>query len=139
MIADSPRNRLITRGCIVIVASVAPVSLAFGLYVLVLHRTLLRTSPWSLLVAWCFAESVFWAWSSWKYKSRVPQFARVVPSYEERIKLKADCRRIIQASPNGPNEFIDGWFKIGTQKAQITDLQRDNIKDWYLLLFGEFC
>jgi hypothetical protein len=54
-----------------------------------------------------------------------------VPPYEERVKLKADCRRIIQSSPNGPKEFIDGWFKIGKRKAQIADLQRDNIKDWY--------
>lgn len=131
MIADSPRNRLITRGCIVFVASVAPLSLTFVIYVLVLNRDLLRTSPWQVFFAWCLAECVFWGWSSYKYKSRVPQFARVVPSYEERVKLKADCRRIIEASPNGPREFIDGWFKIGQQKAQITDLQLDNIKDWY--------
>ena len=137
MITDSPRNRLITRGCIVIVACVAPLSLAFVLYVLVLHHNLLHSSPWLVLFSWCLSESVFWGWSSYKYKSRIPQFARVVPPYEERVKLKADCRRIIESSPNGPKEFIDGWFKIGKRKAQIADLQRDNIKDWYV--FRLYC
>ena len=130
MIADSPRNRLITRGFIVIVASVAPVSLAVVLYILLLRRNLLLNTSTLLLFTWCLVESVFWGWSFVKYTSRVPHFARVVPSYHERVKLKADCRRLIESSENGPREFIDGWFKIGPRKAEITGLQRDNIKEW---------
>ena len=132
MIADSTRNRIITRACITIVAAVSPVSLAFALYTLLFHRTILNNwkDPRFVLFAWCLAESIFWAWSVVKYKSRSPVFDRVVPSLEERQKLKADCLWIIDSSPDGAIGFLEGWFKTKKQKARIEDLQQGNIKDW---------
>ena len=69
-------------------------------------------------------------WSVVKYQSRPPVFDRVIPSLEERQKLKVDCLWIINSSPDGAIEFVEGWFKTKKQKARIEDLQIDNIKDW---------
>lgn len=132
MIADSTRNRIIARTCVTIVAAVSPVSYAFTLYILLFYRTLLNDwkDPRFVLFVWCFSESIFWVWSVVNYKSRPPVFDRVIPSLEERQKLKADCARIIDSCPGGVTRFVEGWFMTKKQKARIEDLQQDNIKDW---------
>jgi hypothetical protein len=132
MIADSTRNRIIARVCVTIVGAISPVSFAFILYTLLLHRTILNSwrDPRFVLFVWCISESIFWVWSVVKYKSRPPVFDRVIPSLEERQKIKADCLRIINASSGGAKELVEGWFKTGKQKARIEDLQQDNIKEW---------
>jgi hypothetical protein len=78
----------------------------------------------------CLSETLFWIWSAVQY-SRPLVFARVIPTFEERQKLKADCLLIIQLSPDGGKEFIEGWFSMNKRKAHIEDLRVDNIKDWY--------
>ena len=64
------------------------------------------------------------------YKYQSPIFDRVIPSLEERQKIKADCLWIIDSSPNGVIQFLEGWFMTNKQKARIEDLQQGNIKDW---------
>ena len=135
MIPNSTRNRIITRGCIAFVATIAPFSIAFVLYVGIWHQEILQeTSLLSALFALCLSESLFWIWSTVKY-SRPLIFARVIPTFEERQKLKADCLQIIQLSSDGGKEFIEGWFKTNKKKSHIEDLRVDNIKDWYLPSF----
>jgi hypothetical protein len=134
MIADSPRNRIVARACVTIVTAVSPVSVAVTLYAVLFRRDLLThfKDPLSLLFGWCLAESLFWGWWILTYKSRSLEFARVIPSFEERQKLKEDCLWIIESSPDGAKEFLEGWFKGRKRKARIEDLRQDNIKDWYL-------
>jgi len=140
MIPDSIRNRTLARIFITIVAAVSPFSLIFTLYFLVFHRSILNDwkDPRYVLFTWCIAESVFWVWSFVKYKSRSPVFDRVIPTFEERQKLKADFLSIIESSPGGVTEFLEGWFKTKKQSARIEDLQHGNIKDWYGILFRNF-
>ena len=68
-----------------------------------------------------------------KYKSQSLEFDRVVPTFEERQKLKADCSWIIETCPGGVTEFLEGWFKTRKRTARIGELQQGNIKDWYIL------
>ena len=136
MIPDSLRNRTITRICISIVAAISPAALLFTLYILFFHQTILNDwkDPRFALFGWCIAESVFWGWSVAKYKSRSLKFDRIVPTFEERQKLKADCLWIIESSPGGAIRFIQGWFNTRKRTARIEDLQQGNIKDWYYSL-----
>lgn len=76
-------------------------------------------------------ESVFCAWWIYKYKYGETVFERVIPSLEERRKLKEDCLRIIRGSSDHGKEFIEGWYRIGKEKASLTDLREENIKEWY--------
>lgn len=132
MIADSPRNRSITRVCVTIVAAVAPFSVAFTLFTVLFHREWATTwkDPRYLLFLWSLSETIFWLWSVIKSKSLAPKSAKVVPSFEERQKLKEDCWRIIGSSPGGAAEFLEGWFTSGKQSARIEDLHQENIKEW---------
>jgi hypothetical protein len=124
---------MITRGCIAFVAAITPFSVIFSLYMGIYQRdVLLENQLLGGLFVLCVGESLFWIWSSIKY-SRALVFDRVIPTYEERQKLKADCVQIIQSSPDGGKEFIEGWFKTSKKKAHIEDLRVDNIKDWYFL------
>jgi hypothetical protein len=134
MISDTLRNRVITRICITIVAAVAPLSVVFTVYMVFFRRDLLLlkvSHPQSLLIVWCVVECFFWGWSVVKYNLRPLKFERVVPSLEERRKLRDDCLQIIEFSPDGVTEFIEGWFKTGRQHARIAEIYKDNIKDWY--------
>ena len=133
MIADSTRNRIITRAFVTIVASISPISLLFSLYIVLFNREIFYNwkDVWFVLFGWCFSESAFWVWSVLKYKSQCPVFDRVVPSLQERQKLKEDTFRIIDSCRDGGTEFLEGWFKTRKQKARIQDLQQGNIKDWY--------
>jgi hypothetical protein len=133
MIADTLRNRIVTRTCIAIVALVAPASLAYILVIVLVRPEILRhqIDPRTILFAWCLAECLFWTWSTIKYKHRPQEFTRVIPTFEDRQKLKNDCLQIIKFSPDGATEFIEGWFKTGEKHAQIKDIHKDNIKEWY--------
>jgi len=132
MIADSTRNRIVTRVFIAIVAAVSHVSFVFSLYILLFHQNILISwkDPRFILFGWCLAESIFWIWSVVNYKYQSPIFDRVIPSLEERQKIKADCLWIIDSSPNGVIQFLEGWFMTKKRKARIEDLQQGNIKDW---------
>ena len=131
MIPNSVQNRIITRGCITFVAAIAPFSVVFSLYMGIYQRDVLLENRFlCALFSWCVGESLFLIWSSITY-SRALVFDRVIPTYEQRQKLKADCLQIIQLSPDGGKEFIEGWFKTSNKKAHIEDLRVDNIKDWY--------
>ena len=133
MLVDSTRNRIITRVCIALVATVCPLSLAFTLFTLFFHLELLKSwkDPRYVLFIWSLSESIFWLWSVTKYNlSLSPKSAKVVPSYEERQKLKEDCLWIIGSCLWGAAEFLEGWFSVGKQSARIEDLRQDNVKDW---------
>jgi hypothetical protein len=133
MIADTFRNRVIARTCITIVAAVAPLSVVFTVYMVFVRPDLLY--QWSdlrsVLFVWCVVECLFWGWSAVKYNLRPLQFERVVPSLEERRKLKDDFLQIIEYSQDDVTEFIEGWFKTGRQQARVGEIHKDNIKDWY--------
>jgi hypothetical protein len=132
MIVDSPRNRLITRVCVTIVAAISPLSLAFTLFTFLFHRELVSgwKDPRCVLFAWSLSETIFWVWSMIKSKSLAPKSVKVVPSFEQRQKLKEDCLRIIGSSPGGAAEFLEGWFTSGKQSARIEHLRHENIKEW---------
>ena len=130
MIADTLRNRIITRTFIKLVAAVAPLSLTFALYTLLTRPIQNLGSLHGLLYVWCVAESIFWGLWLGKYKARRVVFERVIPSREERRKLREDCLQIIDFSPDGATEFIEGWFKTGKQIAKIGEIHKDNIADW---------
>lgn len=133
MIVDSTRNRIITRVCIAIIAAISPFSLAFTLFTLLFHRDLVSswTDPRYVLFMCSFSESVFWLWSVIKYKSLPPKSVKVVPSFEERQKLKEDCLWIIGLSPRGAADLLEGWFTSGKRSARIEDLRQGNVKEWY--------
>ena len=73
---------------------------------------------------------MFCGWWIYKYKYSESVFERVIPSTEERRKLKEDCLRIIRGSNDNGKEFIEGWHRVGTEKASLMDLREENIKDW---------
>jgi len=59
-----------------------------------------------------------------------PKSVTVVPSFEERQKLREDCLRIVGSSPRAAAELLEGWFVSGKHGARIEDLQQGNIKEW---------
>src|SRR5579859_2949833 len=127
MIPDTRPNRLITRGCIGIVSLIAPLSVCFAAYSL-LSGNLGGYRSWLFLYS--LAENVFCGWWIYKYKYSESVFERVIPSTEERRKLKEDCLRIIRRSNDNGKECIEGWHRVGTEKASLMDLREENIKDW---------
>src|SRR5579859_3772984 len=107
MIPDSRQNRLITKTCISIVGLVAPLSTVFTVYVLLFHQSILgATHPAFALFLWALGETLFWVWTS-VYQARLESFERVVPSLEERKKLKDDCLRVIHSSKDGVKDFVE--------------------------------
>jgi hypothetical protein len=132
MLVDSTRNRIVVRLCVAIVATVCPFSLAFSLFTLLFHLDFIKSlrDPRFALFVWSLSESIFWLWSVTKYNFPSPKSVKVVPSFQERQKLKEDCLWIIQSSPGGAAEFLEGWFTAGKQSARIEDLRQDNVKDW---------
>jgi hypothetical protein len=85
MIADTLRNRVITRTCIGVVAAVAPLSVGFLAYVIFVTAGLLYrwSDPLRVLFVWCVFECLFWGWCVVKYHLRPLRFERVEPSFEE--------------------------------------------------------
>jgi hypothetical protein len=133
MIPDSPRNRLVTRGFITIVSAVPLLSITFTLFIfLSLHSDTFSTwrIPRRALFVWCLVESLFWGWSGIQSLHGRQVWARVIPSIEERKKLKEDWIRAIDSPGEGAMEFVEGWFTTGKQKARLTEIHLENIKDW---------
>lgn len=102
------------------------------------------TIPQRALFAWCLIESLFWGWSGIQSLRRRQVWARVVPSVAERKKLREDWIRAIGSAGETAKEFVEGWFKIGKQKARLTEIHLENIKDWskwisYLTLISRLC
>lgn len=127
MIPDYPRTRLLTRTCITLVSSIAPLSAAYVSYA-ALTGQCRGYKIW--LFAICLMETLFCIWWILWYKLRETTFERVVPSRKERQKMKEDCLKIIHKSTDHGRDFIEGWFRIGREKASITDLKKENIKEW---------
>lgn len=128
MIPDSPRTRFITRTCITVVSSIAPLSVAYVTFT-ALNGLGQGYRIW--LFVYCLIETLFCGWWIWKYKFNEQRFERVIPSRDERQKMKEDCLRIIHKSTDHGREFIEGWFRIGKDKANIADLREENLKEWY--------
>ena len=115
------------------VGAIPLLSITFTLFVL-LHVHLDTLSTWKMpqraLFAWCLVESLFWGWSGIQSLHGRRAWARVVPSAEERKKLKEDWIRAIDSPGEAAIEFVEGWFKTGEQKARLTEIRLENIKDW---------
>jgi hypothetical protein len=128
MIPDSPGNRFITRGFITMVSVMPVVSIVLTIAALLLPPAGSLSLPSCALLAWCLAESLFWVW--WRVHTR-PSWTRVIPSDEERKKLKEDWVRIIASQDEeGAVEFVEGWFQTGNRRTQLKEIHLDNIKDW---------
>ena len=133
MIPDSPRNRLVMRGFITIVDSIPLFSITLILIMfLPVHRDTFSTwrIPQCALFAWCLVECLFWGWSGIQSLHEPQMWARVIPSVAERKKLKEDWIRAIDLAGEAVIEFVEGWFKTGKRKSQLTEIHLENIKDW---------
>ena len=60
----------------------------------------------------------------------VPPKSAVIPSVEERKKLKDDWLCLLDNPDADAMDFVEGWFKTGKQKARLTEIHLENIKDW---------
>jgi len=128
MIPDSLRNRLVMRGFITIVNTIPLFSITFILIMLIsVHRDTFST--WGICQRALF-ESLFWGWSGIKSPHERQMWARVIPSVAERKKLKEDWIHAIDSAGEAAIEFVEGWFKTGKQRSQLTDIHIENIKDW---------
>ena len=115
------------------VGAIPLLSITFALLMLLpVHSDTFNT--WKIapraLLAWCLVESLFWGWSGIQSLHGRQVWARVIPSVAERKKLKEDWIRAIDSPGEAAIEFVEGWFKTGEQKARLTEIHLENIKDW---------
>jgi hypothetical protein len=140
MIPDSPTSRFVTRTCLFIVAAVCPISVLAALYLLSCPTAFIswHNGAW-LLVAWCTSESLFWVFCKINGMVYPPLHEHIVPSAEERFKLRSDCIQVLQPGSEAAKEFFGGWFRQGSNPASVQNVYRENIAEWYEFWFAKQC
>src|SRR5579859_474897 len=133
MIPDSPQNHLVTLGFIKIVSVMPLLSATFTLFALLFPDSgelkAMRIAQ-CILFAWCLGESLMWGWLKLQSQQSPQVWAQVIPSVEERKKLKDDWICLLDNPDAAAIEFVEGWFKTGNRKAHFREIHVENIKDW---------
>lgn len=136
MIPDSPKNRFVTRGFITIVSALPILSVAFTLFALLFPDSGELKAvgiTQCVLFSWFVGESLFWGWAKFQSQQSPQAWEQVIPSIEERQKLKEDWIYLLDNPDAAATEFVEGWFQHGTRKAQFREIHVENLKDWYKL------
>jgi len=132
MIPDSRGNRIVTRGFIGMVSAMPLISITLTIFAILLPFTGPLSLPKCTIFAWCLCESSLWVWLRVQTLQRQESWTRVIPSGEERKKLKEDWVHIIHSQDEeGAIEFVEGWFKTGNRRTQLREIHLENVKDWY--------
>jgi len=133
MIPDSPQNRFVTRGFITIVSALPLLSVAFTLFALLFpdsgEARGMRIAQ-GVLLSWFVSETLFWGWAKLQSQQTLQTWEQVIPSVEERQKLKEDWIYLIDNPDAAAIEFVEGWFRNGNRKAQFREIHVENLKDW---------
>lgn len=127
MIGTSLWDYVFIRSCIVVLHSIAPLSILYSIAIPFLRQTSYRL-PW-YLEAWIVAETAFYTLVYLPRKYTL-QHAATHPT----LLSRTDRRHLFELCHNtvpDPEQYLSKWFK----KAPKSEIKRDNVKEFFCWAF----